>query len=56
MRLFEGTEFDRPLRCEQCGELDEKCVCPPEQPAETLTLSEPVIAAVTSIASRHERT
>ena len=32
MRLFEGTEFDRPLRCEQCGELDEKCVCPPEQP------------------------
>ena len=32
MRLFEGTEFDRPLRCEQCGELDENCVCPPEQP------------------------
>lgn len=29
MRLFEGTEFDRPPRCEQCGELDSICVCPP---------------------------
>ena len=29
MRLFEGTEFDRPPRCEQCGELEEACVCPP---------------------------
>lgn len=30
MRLFEGTEFDRPPRCEQCGELEEVCQCPPE--------------------------
>lgn len=30
MRLFEGTPFDRPLRCEQCGELDEECVCLPD--------------------------
>ena len=29
MRLFEGTEFDRPPRCEQCGELEEECRCPP---------------------------
>lgn len=29
MRLFEGTSFDRPPRCEQCGELEENCVCPP---------------------------
>lgn len=28
MRLFEGTQFDRPLRCEECGELDEDCACP----------------------------
>ncbi len=30
MRLFAGTEFDRPPRCEQCGELEEVCECPPE--------------------------
>jgi len=30
MRLFEGTAFDRPPRCEQCGELEEACTCPPE--------------------------
>ena len=35
MRLFEGTEFDRPPRCEHCGKLDEECVCPP--PAMELT-------------------
>ena len=29
MRLFEGTEFDRPPRCETCEELEEECVCPP---------------------------
>ena len=29
MRLFEGTEWDRPPRCERCGELEEDCVCPP---------------------------
>ena len=29
MRLFEGTEFDRPPRCERCDELEEDCTCPP---------------------------
>jgi len=33
MRLFEGTPFDRPPRCERCGELEAECVCPPEPPA-----------------------
>ncbi len=32
MRLFEGTEFDRPPRCEACGELDADCNCPPPEP------------------------
>ncbi len=32
MRLFEGTPFDRPPRCEQCGELEEQCICPPPPP------------------------
>ncbi len=30
MRLFEGTPFDRPPRCERCEELEEECKCPPE--------------------------
>ena len=32
MRLFEGTPFDRPPRCERCGGLEENCVCPPAPP------------------------
>ena len=30
MRLFQGTELDRPPRCERCGELESDCGCPPE--------------------------
>ena len=30
MRLFEGTPFDRPPRCERCDKLEEECDCPPE--------------------------
>lgn len=29
MRLFEGTPWDRPPRCERCGELEADCRCPP---------------------------
>jgi translation initiation factor 1 len=29
MRLFEGTPFDRPPRCDRCGELETDCRCPP---------------------------
>jgi translation initiation factor 1 len=32
MRLFEGTPFDRPPRCEKCGELEADCRCPPPAP------------------------
>jgi translation initiation factor 1 len=35
MRLFEGTPFDRPPRCERCGELEAACVCPPATPPRT---------------------
>ena len=35
MRLFEGTPWDRPPRCERCGELEEACTCPP--PPKVLT-------------------
>jgi len=29
MRVFEGTQWDAPPRCEHCGELEEDCQCPP---------------------------
>ncbi|MFV0442441.1 MAG: translation initiation factor [Planctomycetaceae bacterium] len=32
MGLFAGTPFDRPPRCERCGELDAECTCPPPEP------------------------
>jgi translation initiation factor 1 len=35
MRLFEGTQWDRPPRCERCGQLEEACTCPP--PPKVLT-------------------
>ena len=35
MRLFAGTEFDIPPRCERCGELESDCACPPAPPPRT---------------------
>ena len=32
MRLFEGTEFFQPHRCEKCGALKGDCKCPPAEP------------------------
>jgi translation initiation factor 1 len=29
MRLFEGTPFDIPPRCDRCGKLESECNCPP---------------------------
>lgn len=29
MRLFQGTPFDRPPRCERCDQLEEECTCEP---------------------------
>lgn len=29
MRLFEGTQFDVPPRCERCDELESDCKCGP---------------------------
>lgn len=36
MRLFEGTEFDRPPRCGDCGQLEVDCQCPPPPPVRLL--------------------
>lgn len=29
MRLFAGTPFDRPPKCDRCGDLEADCACPP---------------------------
>jgi translation initiation factor 1 len=29
MRLFEGTEWDQPPKCDRCGRLEEDCDCLP---------------------------
>lgn len=29
MRLFEGTEWDQPPKCDRCGRLEDDCDCPP---------------------------
>ena len=44
MRLFEGTQWDRPPRCERCGELEETCTCPP--PAKVVTAPEKQTARI----------
>ncbi len=49
MRLFEGTQFDIPPRCDQCGELEEECKCPP--PARTWLAPQEQTAKV-SVAKR----
>ncbi|HEU5115609.1 MAG TPA: translation initiation factor [Isosphaeraceae bacterium] len=28
-RLFAGTPWDRPTKCDRCGMLEEECACPP---------------------------
>ena len=33
MRLFAGTPFDRPTKCDRCGALETECDCPPVRPA-----------------------
>jgi len=32
MRLFEGTQFDRPPTCDRCEKLESDCDCPPPEP------------------------
>ena len=42
MRLFEGTQWDRPPRGERCGKLEEASTCPP--PPKVLTPPDKQIA------------
>lgn len=38
-RLFAGTQFDRPPRCEICDRLEDECQCPPPAPPEPKRIS-----------------
>ena len=42
MRLFEGTQWDRPPHCELCGMPEAECRCPPA--------TEPVVSPATQTA------
>ena len=33
MRLFEGTPYDQPPKCDRCGALETDCTCPPHPTA-----------------------
>ena len=44
MRLFEGTQWDRPPTCERCGKLEEECNCP--APAKEFTPPEKQTARI----------
>lgn len=36
MRLFEGTQWDVPPRCDRCEKLESECECPPLPPPANL--------------------
>lgn len=36
MRLFEGTQWDVPPRCDRCEQLEADCKCPPLPPPENV--------------------
>lgn len=42
MRLFAGTPFDRPPKCERCGALETECLCP-RQPSSQKSASPQVV-------------
>jgi translation initiation factor 1 len=46
--LFDGTPWQRPVRCDRCGAVEDRCVCPPEAAA-------PKSAASLDLRVRRER-
>ena len=52
-RLFAGTEWDKPPRCQQCGQLEEACQCPPTQP--TKMLATPESQTATTVVEKRKR-
>ena len=46
-RLFAGTPFDRPPKCDRCGRLESECQCPPVANAKTTVAPEKQTARLT---------
>lgn len=54
-RLFAGTPFDIPPRCDRCGELVEDCQCAPEEPRRELVEPSKQTARVRVDLRKHKR-
>ncbi len=54
-RLFAGTPFDIPPRCDRCGKLEEECQCPPEAETKTFLSPQSQTAKVRSERRKHKR-
>lgn len=57
-RLFAGTPFDIPPRCDRCGELESDCTCPDQQsapPAKDRLPVEKQVAKVRTDRRKHKR-
>ena len=54
-RLFAGTQFDIPPRCDRCSELVDDCQCPPEEPAVQRKSPESQRAKVRVDRRKHQR-
>jgi translation initiation factor 1 len=54
-RLFAGTEFDIPPRCDRCGELEDDCRCPPLVPTKTFADPQTQTAKVRVDQRKHKR-
>ena len=55
-RLFAGTPFDIPPRCDRCGELEEDCQCPAvEESQRTLVPPNKQTAKVRCERRKHKR-
>jgi translation initiation factor 1 len=40
MRLFAGTPYDRPPKCDRCGALEADCTCPPQAAGQVARLAD----------------
>lgn len=52
MRLFAGTQFDIPPKCDDCGQLESECVCTPAEKAASAARREATAAQEAREAAR----
>lgn len=52
MRLFAGTQFDIPPKCDDCGQLESECICTPAEKAASAARREATAAQEAREAAR----